>query len=161
MSNRGTIFVLQPTVIIKKTKFSWFFNLFKKEDIKRENVYLMYSGRHLGAGIFYEIKNAIYIDPEDTSVIDTDTINLSLNNQIDQLDISSFRVVNEQEMKEVANNSSYAAIINPIGQVITSIPDKDNSFYWASFKTVRGVDAESLAEKLGYHSIEKFNNEIY
>ena len=38
MSNRGTIFVLQPTVIAKKTKFSWFFNLFRKERIKRENV---------------------------------------------------------------------------------------------------------------------------
>ena len=83
MSNRGTIFVLQPTVIAKKTKFSWFFNLFSEENIRYENVYLMYSGRFLGAGIFNEIKNAIYLDPEDNSIIDTDAINLSLNNQID------------------------------------------------------------------------------
>lgn len=161
MSNRGTIFVLQPTVIAKKTKFSWFFNLFREENIRYENVYLMYSGRFLGAGIFNEIKNAIYLDPEDNSIVDTDNINLSLNNQIDQFDIGSFRVVNEQEMKDIADNSSYAVIINPIGQVITSIPDKNGSFYWVTFKTARVVDAENLAEKLGYYSIEKFGNETY
>ena len=169
MSNRASIFVLQTNTNIKEstplTLFNYAkskiknyvddFNYFFRNKVPQlevhptqsedTNIYICFSGRHLGKGVYNTIKEALSVDSDEVSSLTTEEVNYALLMQMNLMDSGSFYACNEDQMKQYAKNSEEAIVINPEGKIIYNAT---NMTKWLTFNSVNKLSAEEISNRL-------------
>ena len=169
MSNRASIFVLQTNTNIKEstplTLFNYAkskiknyvddFNYFFRNKVPQlevhptqsedTNIYICFSGRHLGKGVYNTIKEALSVDSDEVSSLTTEEVNYALLMQMNLMDSGSFYACNEDQMKQRAKNSAEAIVINPEGRVIYNATTMHK---WMTFDSVNKLTAEEISNRL-------------